>query len=450
MNINFYIRKLKKHYIQFYSPEEIEMNFLNLVGMEKEKETLKDAMFFFESLKKGVNLKIQPHTRYSLFGELGSGKSSLVYALAKEANVPIIYAPTSAIIASAKKMINVIDLIFKVSSAFPGGCIIHFQEFTSTQSLQSNQLLLFYNHFLSKIEESKNTVIFLSTTSELLALPAGFLTPDKFSKCIALQHPPLKAREDLFKMYIQKYNLKLAKDVDINRLARNTFGMYPKDVAYTVKEVSLYASRKNLESISMRDFNEIILSTEAGESNLKLSEKERISTAYHEAGHVIAAYYSNPNYILGRVEITPRAFSLGLTKEESGEEKFCMFRHDYINELIYCLGGMAAEQVIYGETSSGVSSDLRAAATYLSAMFEKLGMDSDVGPIIYDPDFGFGSNEFLCKVEFAEQKFIKELYARTIGIIECHKDKLEALAKALLEHEVLLGSEIKEILDKTW
>jgi len=298
MSIRRDLKKMEERYIKFFLPDEIEMDFSKLIGMENEKETLKDALLFFNSLKNKTKLDIIPHSRFFICGDVGIGKSTLVYALAKEANVPIITVTTSALISSSANIKKTINLIFDVADYFQNGCVIHFKEFSAYNELEGSELLTFLNHFLDKVTSSKNTVIFLSSVMNTIELPPDYISEDNFSKFILIQPPALKAREELFDMYIKKFNLSVADDVSTSQLAFSTFGSYPKDIVSIVREVGLYSTKKGIEKPSMREFNEIILSTEVGETTHILSQKDRISTAYHEAGHVIAAYYSNPEYIL--------------------------------------------------------------------------------------------------------------------------------------------------------
>lgn len=456
MKLERYAQQFKKYHIEILMPDKIKRGFDDIAGMATEKENLLDALSFFKSLNSDSPLLVHPHTRFIIRGTLGSGKETLMNALAKDANVPIITFPINTFLTYPKRVKTIFALIFKVANSFKNGCVLNFKEISSTQSLAAKYLLDFYNYFYINIKNSKNTVIFISTCQPMIELTPALLSGDMFTKSITMELPSLKTRQKLFDECFEEYQLKLAPDVSSERLAKNTLGMYPKDILYTVRETALYAARKGIDVISMREFNDILLTMEVGGTNsvFSLSEKERLSTAYHEAGHVIAAYYSNPEYVLGRVEITPRSLSLGLTQEEISEEKFSQFKHELKYDIIYSLGGMAAEETVYGETSTGVSADLSSVAATVTSMFERFGMCKELGPLVFDggdddddTSFGFISNEFRYKVECLEQTFIKDMYQETLNIITSHRKQLDALANALIEHEVLIGPEIKEILD---
>ena len=149
---------------------------------------------------------------------------------------------------------------------------------------------------------------------------------------------------------------------------------------------------------------------------------------------------------MGRVEITPRAASLGLTQEEAGEEKFSMFKSDCKKEIIYSLGGKAAEDLIYGENTTGVSADISSASSLALLMVQNFGMDKDIGPICIDDDLGFCSEKIFDLTESVAREYLKKVEEETFEIVKTHRKSLEALAKALMEHEVLMGDEIKQIL----
>lgn len=444
------IAKLKHYYATVTFPEELTAGLDDLIGMESEREIVQDALKFLKNIEEYQNDPLlSPHTRFLLGGAPGSGKSILVNALAKTAGVPLITMSLSAFGAFPKKIKTILDIIFSLAESMNDGCIILLNDYSAVETIGTNQMMFFHNHLISKVVNNKNAIVFLSTAADGFKVPAFYFENNAFSqnKTITMQPPTLKTREELIKSYFTKYQLNLSDDVSAERLAKNTFGMYPKDIEYIVRETMLYVARKGHDTISAKDFNDVMLTMVAGEMHNKLTEKERISTAYHEAGHVIAAYYSNPDYILGRVEITPRASSLGLTQEEAGEEKHGLFKHEFEYSIIYSFGGMVAEEIIYGETTTGVSADLMSANACVALMYQQLGMSKDLGPIVFDDEDGFTSNEYYYESEKIMQAELKRLYDETVTIVKEHRIQLEALTQALLKQEVLLGNEIKKVLD---
>ena len=441
---------LQKHYIRITLPQDIGKKISDIIGMESEREELGDALEFLKHLKKYQHDPVHaPHSRFLMAGASGSGKTVLVAGVAKEANCPLITVDISnSFVSFFKKSEKLLNALFFVANSFSKGCVMHIQNLSALQGIPAERLMLFHSQLTQKIAESTNTVIVLSTIENEIRLPKAYFGPNAFyqNKVIQIMPPTLPTRKALFEEYFKMFDANLAPDVSSERLARCTLGMYPKDIEFIVRETIHYSRRKHHESVSAKDFNDVMLAMEAGQTYNQMNEKERRSTAIHEAGHVIAAYYSNPDYILGRVEITPRAASLGLTQEEAGEEKFSMFESDCRKQIIYSFGGMAAEEYKYGETTSGVTADLSSASALALMMFQNFGMDSDIGPIAIDDDYGFCSEDIFKRTENVAREYLKRVYGETLEIIKTHALALEALAEGLLEHEVLMGDEIKKIL----
>lgn len=452
-----YIHKLNKmitwmceeFHCSFHMSNEISHNLDSIIGMDNEKELLKDALTFFEDLKNPINVRlICPNSRFLLFGAPGSGKSKLVAGLAKSADVPLFTIPGQLFerLQKQKVLEDVLNTIFDIAEAFPRGIVLNFDEFCiSSQDDNSEQVAI---HIASRLKQNKNAVVFISSSSAS-ALYSRVLFGDNLfnvNKKIVIMPPTFEVREELFKDYIKHFNLKVDDSVSSSRLAKQTCGMYPKDLEYLVRETALYVQRQGRSEITYRDFNETLLSTESGQLYNKMTDKERISTAFHEIGHVLAGYYANPEYILGRVEITPRAMSLGLTQEEAGEEKNSMFYSECKREIVYALGGMAAEKVIFNETSTGVSGDLVSANVLASSMVYELGMNKTLGPVIYDADVGVCSEYFGELFEKEIHALINEMYELAQKILTDHLEVLKKLSSAILEKEVLMGEEIRDII----
>lgn len=441
-----------KYHCKFEFPKKFSNGLDEVIGMDNEKDILQDALLFFKELRESdSSFRVHPNSKFLLFGAPGSGKSELVSALAKSADVPLFTIPGQLFerLKKQKNLEQVLNTIFDIAKSFPKGIILNFDEFILVSDNENFEQVSI--HMAARIKESQNMVVFLSSSSGMAAYSKVLFGDNLFNvnKKIVIMPPTLETREALLQKYFEQFEVSLDKTVSAVRLAKQTYGMYPKDLEYLVRETILYARRHGNSKLTYRDFNETLLLIESGAEYNKMTEKERNSTAFHEAGHVLAGYYSNPDYILGRVEITPRAMSLGLTQEEQGEEKFCMFCSEFKSEIIYSLGGMAAEKLIFNETSSGVSSDLESANALASTMVCALGMNKNIGPVILDVESGVSSEYFITEFDKEIQKIINELYFTAQEILHDHILVLNALAKALLEKEVLMGEEIKEIILKT-
>ena len=441
-----------KYHCSFSFPIQISNGLDDIIGMNSEKDVLQDALLFFKELTDcESSFNIHPNSRFLLFGASGSGKSELVAALAKSASVPLFTVPGQLFerLKKQETLEKVLNTIFDIAESFGDGIVLNFDEFCLVIGNENSEQVAI--HMATRIRQCQNVVVFLSSSSGTAMYSKALFGDNLFNvnKRIVIMPPTLETREALIKKYFNQFEAETDENVSAERLAKQTYGMYPKDLEYLVRETILYARRQGHVKLTYRDFNETLLLIESGAEYNKMTEKERNSTAFHEAGHVLAGYYSDPDYILGRVEITPRAMSLGLTQEEQGEEKFCMFCSELKSKIIYSLGGMAAEKIIFNETSSGVSSDLESANALALAMVCDLGMNEHIGPVIYDAECGVSSEYFITEFDKEIQKTINELYATAQEILSKHLPVLNALAKALLEKEVLMGDEIKEIILKT-
>lgn len=448
--IPFSLRQLKKkfskHQISLFFPEEISVSFDSLYGLDKEKEIMQDIIRY---LSNGKNLIVKPHFTYCIFGELGVGKASLVYATSKAANIPVISIDFNVIMTQqSKQMAPLLERIYSVArklKAIYGGCSVVFKNVHEVFDMENDSV--FFSNLVKNTSGLEDVFTFMISIIGPLELPAALLENNLFATDIFIDEPNLATREKIFEDLIKKLQIKIADDVSISRLAKDTFGETPLRISYIIKEAYLFSIRCNHDTVTANDFSETIMRLSAGEKKEKMTDKEKLSTAYHEAGHVIAGYFSSPNYLLKRVEISPRAVSLGLTATDVDEKKFSYFKEDFENLIIECLGGLAAEEVIYNSHSSGVVSDLSYATAAVANMVRVYGMSKEVGPIQIVPEIT--DSEFLKAMAEKEiSKILKDLLAKTIGIISEHRPYLEALAKALVEREVVLGNEIEEIFDQ--
>lgn len=445
----------KKYHCKFILPSEIEKSLDELIGFENEKQVLEDAVLFFRELEEIEFSTVSPNSRFLMFGAPGSGKTDLVSALAKTAQVPLFNVPCELFkqLKKQAQIEKVINMIFKVTNLYEA-LVLNFDDFGYVISHpEATQIAMLISE---RIKASDNIVAFLSNTvtgeQEEIGIPHSMIGDNLFNlkKSIVIMPPTVETRKKLLLNYFEDFEIilecKSCDDVDsfASRLAKQTFAMYPKDLEYLVKETILYARRQGKTEVTFRDFNETLLTISAGSLYNTMTPEERISTAYHEIGHVLAGYYSNPKYVLGRVEITPRAMSLGLTQEEVAEENHSLFSKQLKSNIIYSLGGMAAEEIIYHDTTTGVSADLETANATASTMVCDLGMNKNLGPIV--DGTGVSSEYFTTAFDKEVQELLKEMYNTTLIIIKEHLNVLEALKNALLEKEVLMGEEMSKII----
>ncbi len=437
--------KLNDMQIEVTFPEKISINFDNIYIPQNERQLLSDIVNYVSK-----NTSVKPHLGYCITGPVGIGKSSLTFALAKEANIPIISLDSIIFrTMESKNVAQTLELIFKTATQLKedyGACIITFQNLHEVNEMDDSAF--FYSALKKYIQNISDIFIFLLTPENELCVPVGLNENNFFATVISLTYPSLDIREKIFRDCIKRENIPVDENVSINRLAKDTIGETPLEIAYIVKEAYLFSRRQNHKTVTQEDFSETIMKRLAGEKNLKMTEKGKKIVAYHEAGHVIAGYFSNPEeYVLKRVEISPRNFgTLGLTAKDSDENKFSYFKEDYENSIIKSLGGFCAEEVIFSSHTSGVVEDLYFATVTANNMVKAYGMGESLGAVVIVK----GVNDSVVSTSTADVEIItivNDLLKKTFELIDEHKNYLIALAEALLEKEVILGSEIKDIFE---
>ncbi len=439
-------RKLEKQQATVFFPYEIGITFDSLYGLDQEKEIMQDIITYLSSDNKN---RIKPHFSYCIYGELGVGKASLVYATSKAANIPVITIDSSVILSQApKKLGSILDTIYKTAKEMKkifGGCSVVFKNVQEFFEMENDSI--FFSNLIKNVSGLEDVFSFMLSIVGPIDVPAAVVENNLFVTDIYIDEPNLATREKIFEDLIRKFEVKVADDVSISRLAKDTFGETPLGISYIIKEAYLFSQRRKHAVVTANDFSETIMKLAAGEKREKMTDKEKLSTAYHEAGHVIAGYFSTPNYQLKRVEISPRASSLGLTATDIDEKKFSYFKEDFENLIVEYLGGLAAEEVIYGSHSSGVLADLAYATTAAANMVKAFGMCDVIGPMQVIPDVtNSEATKAMADAQIAE--ILKKMKKKSIDVVSKHIPYLEALAKALVEKEVILGNEIEEIFTK--
>ena len=368
------------------------------------------------------------------------------FSPAQAARIPVIDVDASGFADTEDKVEKKIDLIFSVAKKLKKeyeGCAIVFRNVNSLDEL--NDLTpIFYIDILKNFEATTNIFLFALCTSAF-TVPPIVLQKNLFTTIITVDYPKLEVREQILEAIIKKNGLVLDDDVSIARLAKEAIGCTPQEIEYIIEDVILYSARQGHKKITQNDFSDALAIYYSGDKNFKMTEKYRWTVAYHEAGHVVAGYFSDPKYIVNRVEISPRSQgSLGITFSEVDENKYSYFRDDYENRIIHLLGGLCAEEVVYGKHTSGVVGDLTMATGLATNIVKAYGMEKDFGYSVViqgvtDSWYNHARAEKLIK------KIMDELYERCKKIISDKLPYLEALAKALVQNEVVLSDEIGEI-----
>lgn len=442
--------------ISVYQPNEIEITFDKLIGLENAKEDLKDVIAYIKNPSAFEKMGIRPHMHYLIQGVSGIGKTSLAFAVAHEANIPIVVVDCKDFINTRKKAFTLLKNAFKATAPFEYSVLL-FKCFSRFFQINDDFRYVFMHELLSLMKKCEKVVVISTLDIALNIINGDYLfDEDAFSKTIDVMEPDLKAREEMYKLFCE--NIPVDSSVSFNRLAIDSLGMTAKDIKSIVKNAALLSHRNGEEMITRDYFDEVISQELLGQKRKKMTDKDRLSTAYHEAGHVIAGYFSNPEYKLSKVEIVHRSNTLGITMPQSDEDKLTYFKTDMEYRIIHSLGGICAERIIYNENTTGVSEDLSTATSYAKMMVCAFGMSDTFGIYsVYEACLDDEDDSSILKtacdstyeeVNTCTKKILDDLYDKAFQIVLSHKKELEALTKALIEKESVDGAEIKEIFEK--
>jgi len=445
----------------------VRVTFDNVAGADEAKQELQEIIEFLREPKKFLRLGGRIPKGVLLIGPPGTGKTLLARAVAGEANVPFFSISGSDFVEMFVGVgaARVRDLFEQGKRHAP--CIIFVDELDAVgrhrgaglggghdeREQTLNQLLVEMDGF-----DANEGVILLAATNRPDVLDPALLRPGRFDRTVVVDRPDIRGREGILRVHCARKPL--AEEVDLHVLARGTPGLSGADLENLVNEAALLAARRDQEVITMSDFEEakdkVMMGTER--RSLIIPPEEKKITAYHEAGHALVAWFSPDADPLHKITIIPRGQALGLTHWLPVDDRH-MHSKDYLEQVMAAsMGGRAAEDLVFGRYTTGAASDITSVTNLARRMVCQWGMSERLGPI------QFGSRDeliFLGK-EISQQKDYSELtsqvideevhrlvsdaYQRARKILEQKLDKLHALAKALLEREILDGHEVGEIL----
>ncbi len=455
---------------KLFSSEKPKTKFSDVAGAEEAKEEVKEIVDFLKFPARYISLGAKIPKGVLLVGSPGTGKTLLAKAVAGEAEVPFFSVTGSSFIEMfvgvgasrvreifdhAKKeapaiiFIDEIDAIGKSRSA--GG--IHGGNDEREQTL--NQLLAEMDGFNTTLP-----IIVLAATNRPEILDPALLRPGRFDRQVLVDKPDFKGRVDILNVHIKGY--KLDKDIDINEIARLTAGLAGADLANIVNEAALLAGRKNKDSVSQADFRESVERAIAGleKKSRRINPKEKKIVAYHESGHALLSEITVGAKRVNKVSIVPRGLAaLGYTLNTPEENKFLAQKHELIAEIDVLLAGRGAEEVFFGEVSTGASNDLERATDIIKAMVQFYGMsDANInGLMVLEKQrttfLGGGlssSREFSEETAQKVDRFIRDTLDERYKIIKTHletyRNAIEKIVEALYETETISGERVREII----
>ena len=446
-----------------------KITFNDVAGVDEEKQELQEIVDFLKNPKKFTDMGARIPKGVLLVGHPGTGKTLLAKAVAGEAGVPFFIISGSDFVEMFVGVgaSRVRDLFEQAKKNAP--CIIFIDEIDAVGRQRGaglggghdereqtlNQLLVEMDGFA--LNEG---VIVMAATNRPDVLDKALLRPGRFDRQIVVSQPDVKAREQILEVHARKK--RLAADVDLRIIAKNTSGFSGADLENVLNEAALLAARNNETEITMKNVEDAMVKVTMGpEKTTRVrSEKEKRLVAYHEAGHAVVSKFLPTQDAVHEISIVPRGMAGGYTMYQPTEDKSFMSKTEMIEQIISLLGGRASEELILDDISTGASNDIERATKIANSMVTKYGMSQRVGTITLGSD----QNEVFLGRDFAQEKTYSEETAGIIDeemkrildtcynsakeILKTHEDKLHAVAKVLLEKEKITGEEFEAIFNE--
>ncbi len=444
-------------------PGATRVTFEDVAGIDEAEDELQEIVDFLKRPERYMRLGARIPRGVMLYGPPGTGKTLLARAVAGEANVPFFSSSASefveAIVGVGASRVR--DMFKQAKEAGPA--IIFIDELDAIGRARSAAAGLSggndereqtLNQILTEMDgfEGDSGVIVIAATNRPDALDPALLRPGRFDRRIAVQPPDKVGREAILRIHSR--GMPLDDEVDLAQIAASTPGMTGADLALLVNEAALFAARHDQATIMQRDFTDSIEKIVLGtERQVVMSKSDRERTAYHEAGHALVGMLTAGADPVRKVSIIPRGQALGVTLSTPEADKYGYERAELLGRIRVMLGGRAAEKVIYGETTTGAESDIQQLTRIARSMVGRWGMSETIGPVAVAPADGAGpllpgvsetSEHTQQLVDEEVRRIIEEAEQATIALLERERERLEALARALLENETLDQDEAYE------
>ncbi len=443
-----------------------KVTFDDVAGVDEEKEELQEIVEFLKNPKKFTDMGARIPKGVLLVGHPGTGKTLLAKAVAGEAGVPFFIISGSDFVEMFVGVgaSRVRDLFDQAKKNAP--CIVFIDEIDAVGRQRGaglggghdereqtlNQLLVEMDGFAEN-----EGVIVLAATNRPDVLDKALLRPGRFDRQIVVSSPDVKAREQILEVHSRKK--RLADDVDLKIIAKNTSGFSGADLENVLNEAALLSARRNLNEIGMKEIEDAMVKVTMGpEKRTRVrSEKENRLVAYHEAGHAVVSRFLETQDPVHQISIVPRGMAGGYTMYRPTEDKSFMSKTEMEETIISLLGGRVAEALILNDISTGASNDIERASKIARDMVTKYGMSDRIGSIM----FGSGQEEVFLGRDFAQaknyseetagvideevKKIIDKAYMTAKQILTANVDKLHTVAQILLEKEKIDGEEFDKI-----
>lgn len=449
-----------------YVPSTQGIHFSDVAGEDEAKESLSEIVDYLHNPKKYSDVGASMPKGVLLVGPPGTGKTMLAKAVAGEANVPFFSMSGSEFVEMFVGMgaSKVRDLFSQAKEKAP--CIVFIDEidaigkkrdgqFSSNDEREQtlNQLLTEMDGFQENIG-----VIILAATNRPETLDPALTRPGRFDRRVPVELPDLAGREAILKVHAKK--IKTADDVNFHTIARMASGASGAELANIINEAALRAVRNNRTVVNESDLEESIETVIAGyqKKNAVLSDSEKKVVAYHEIGHALVAAMQSHSAPVQKITIIPRTSgALGYTMQVDQDDKYLLTKQELENKIATFTGGRAAEELVFGEITTGASNDIEQATKLARAMITRYGMSEDFDMVALETvsnQYLGGDASLACSADTQNEidrkvvELVKRQHEKASKILADNRGKLDELAKYLYEKETITGEEFMSILDK--
>ncbi|MDC7238034.1 MAG: ATP-dependent zinc metalloprotease FtsH [Sphaerochaetaceae bacterium] len=457
---------LGKNLAKEYKPDENKTSFNDVAGQLEAKNELMEVVDFLKNPSRFHKIGAKIPKGALLVGPPGTGKTLLAKAVAGEAGVSFLHTSGSDFVEMFVGMgaSRVRDLFEQARKAAP--CIIFIDELDAVGRARGsglggghdereqtlNQILVEMDGF-----DSISNVIVMAATNRPDVLDQALLRPGRFDRQVVVDLPDIKEREAILKIHCKK--VKLEAGVDLMRIARATPGSSGADLANMINEAALFAARENKETVSMGNIeaarDKVMLGV--AKKSKFMSEDDKKATAYHEAGHTLLHYYLSHVDPLHKVTIIPHGRALGLTISLPEKDAYTLTKSKLVDRIKITMGGYVAEELVYGETTTGTSNDIQQATNLAKRMVTEFGMSSlgfinlgdEEEPLFLGREIAQHKNFSEATAKIIDEEMLKILNKcldETRDILKSHRDQLDLLTNELVEKETLDDAEIRELL----
>ena len=449
--------------------DKTKLTFKDVAGIDEEKEELEEVVEFLKNPKKFTDMGARIPKGVLLVGQPGTGKTLLAKAVAGEAGVPFFFISGSDFVEMYVGVgaSRVRDLFQEAKRNAP--CIIFIDEIDAVGRQRGagiggghdereqtlNQMLVEMDGF-----SANEGVIVLAATNRPDVLDKALLRPGRFDRQIVVPPPDVKAREQILAVHSKKKTF--AEDVDMKLIAKNTSGFVGADLENLLNEAALLAARQDHTAIEQKDIEDAMVKVTMGpEKRTRVrSDKEKRLVAYHEAGHAVVSKFLPTQDPVHEISIIPRGMAGGYTMYRPSEDKSFISKTEMEEQIISLLGGRVAEEIVIKDISTGASNDIERATAIAKSMITKYGMNERLGTVTY----GSESQEVFLGRDLAQEKTYSEetaaiideeikkmiatSYQRAKELLEQNRDKLDAVAKVLIEREKITEEEFNQVFEQ--